>query len=301
VLLGAALVASRFVHYAALTTLFGLSLFPLYAEVRGADTRRPSGIWLTLSALAVPLSGLLWLCFSTAGMSGDMAAAYDPSAIATVVREMEFGKIWVARLALSGLALGLVLARPGSRLIPLLAGGLLASVALTGHAQMEEGADRLIHMAADGLHLLAAGVWLGALVAILAVARTPTGPDPAGDVALGRTLASFSKAGTLAVATLVGSGLVNAWFLVGSVPALASTAYGRLLVAKLGVFAAMLALAAANRWRLTPALLAPGDALAPGDLRRRLYRQVMVEQALGLLVLVIVAVLGTLDPANAAT
>jgi putative copper resistance protein D len=94
---------------------------------------------------------------------------------------------------------------------------------------------------------------------------------------------------------------VNAWFLVGSVPALASTAYGRLLVAKLGVFAAMLALAAANRWRLTPALLAPGDALAPGDLRRRLYRQVMVEQALGLLVLVIVAVLGTLDPANAAT
>ncbi len=293
-LLGAALATSRLAHYAALTTLFGLSLFPLYA---GAAPRSPPRTGLTLAAVAIPLSGLLWLGFSTASMSGDLAAAFDPAAIAMVVREMDFGKIWAARLGLSVLVLGLVLARPGTRLIPLLAGGLLASVALTGHAQMEEGTSRLIHMAADGLHLLAAGVWLGALVAIARLSK----PDASQDVALGRTLANFSQAGTLAVATLVGSGLVNAGFLVGSVPALVSTDYGRLLIAKLGLFAGMLALAAANRWRLTPALLAASAAPESDELRRRLRRQVLAEQALGLLVLAIVAVMGTMDPASSAT
>lgn len=47
---------------------------------------------------------------------------------------------------------------------------------------------------------------------------------------------------------------------MGNVGALFTTVYGWLLIAKLAVFATMLALAAANRFRLTPALeRADGD------------------------------------------
>ena len=45
--------------------------------------------------------------------------------------------------------------------------------------------------------------------------------------------------------------LANAWYLVGDVPALIGTDYGRLLLAKLALFAAMLVLAMANRWYLS--------------------------------------------------
>jgi copper resistance protein D len=51
------------------------------------------------------------------------------------------------------------------------------------------------------------------------------------------------------------------FYLVGSIPALVGTDYGRLLAAKVALFFAMVAVAAINRFRLTPGLvLAP----APG-------------------------------------
>ena len=63
----------------------------------------------------------------------------------------------------------------------------------------------------------------------------------------------FSTLGVASVAVLTASGLVNAWYQVGGVPGLVGTGYGRLLVAKLVLFAAMLGLAAINRGLATRA------------------------------------------------
>jgi putative copper resistance protein D len=60
---------------------------------------------------------------------------------------------------------------------------------------------------------------------------------------------------------------------------------------KLSLFAAMLGLAAINRWKITPAL-ERGDAAGPMHLKRSL----VLEMALGLGVVGIVALLGVLDP-----
>ena len=70
-----------------------------------------------------------------------------------------------------------------------------------------------------------------------------------------RVLEGFSVTGTVIVALVIGSGLVNSWMLVGpqNVLTLPATLYGQLLIAKILLFAIMLALAAANRFRLTPA------------------------------------------------
>jgi len=102
------------------------------------------------------------------------------------------------------------------------------------------------------------------------------------------------------VAALIASGLINAWFLVGSVGKLATTPYGQLLLLKLGLFFGMLALAALNRFHLVPSLVAAqenGESLASS--LRRLRWSVRGEQVLGLLIVLIVSELGTMQPAIA--
>lgn len=64
--------------------------------------------------------------------------------------------------------------------------------------------------------------------------------------------------GYIAVATLIGSGLVNSWFLVGTVSGLLETPYGQFLMAKLVLFAGMLALAVSNRFWIFPSLIKVG-------------------------------------------
>src|SRR5690606_38875937 len=82
-------------------------------------------------------------------------------------------------------------------------------------------------------------------------------------------LRTFSAMGPALIALLVLSGLVNAWILVGPdhIGDLVRTAYGRVLLAKLDRFVGMLLLAAANRYRHTPAV---ADGAPLGSVRRSL-------------------------------
>ncbi|HEY1430286.1 MAG TPA: CopD family protein, partial [Stellaceae bacterium] len=84
----------------------------------------------------------------------------------------------------------------------------------------------------------------------------------------------------------------------GSVPALVGTAYGRLLLAKIGLFIAMLLVAAVNLLRLTPRLAAPAGGTRNAVWRTvaRLQGNARIETALGLGVLAIVGALGILPP-----
>src|ERR1700680_2281826 len=109
-----------------------------------------------------------------------------------------------------------------------------------------------------------------------------------------RILLRFSSMGYVAVGTLIASGLINSWFLVGSVTSLLTTLYGQLLLAKLGLFGAMLALAAANRFWLVSRMIKTEDSGAPAVWLGRLRYHVLGEQFLGLMVLLAVSVLGTM-------
>jgi putative copper resistance protein D len=102
--------------------------------------------------------------------------------------------------------------------------------------------------------------------------------------------------GYVAVATLVGTGLVNSWYLVGNVTGLLETAYGRVLVTKLVLFVGMLALAVSNRFWIVP-LLARARTDRLSVWAARLRNHALCEQLLGLIVLLIVSVLGTMRPA----
>ncbi len=111
-----------------------------------------------------------------------------------------------------------------------------------------------------------------------------------------RCLVRFSSIGLVAVAVLVITGLVNAAFLVGDPAAAWTSDYGRVLLLKVALVAAMIAIAALNRLRWLPAL----DPARPGpDATAALAavsRNVLIEQGLALAVLAAAALLGTLAP-----
>ena len=108
----------------------------------------------------------------------------------------------------------------------------------------------------------------------------------------------FSTLGIVCVATLLLTGLVNSWYLVGSVSALTGTGYGQLLLCKLALFAAMVGIAAVNWSQLTPRLVQNADAPGAQRARRQLRRNAAIEAAMGAVIIAIVAVLGTLPPAS---
>jgi putative copper resistance protein D len=300
------LIIARFLHYAATATLAGVSFFPIYAYA-GAEpetlARWRKKLLLTAAVVAL-LSGLGWFAFAVANMSGALADLADSEVVLSVMRDTGFGIVWTVRMII---AVAVVVAATmqvssgsavGQDLITsFLAAGLLASLAGVGHSQIEEGWASVLHVTADAAHLLAAGAWLGGLAPLgfilLGYARTKPEADVDG------VLLRFSGMGYAAVATLVGTGLVNGWLLVGSVSGLFQTSYGRILLGKLVFFAGMLALATANRFWLVPGMEA-ARAAGPGGRemwRSRLRTHVLGEQALGLLVLLSVSVLGTIRPA----
>jgi putative copper resistance protein D len=101
----------------------------------------------------------------------------------------------------------------------------------------------------------------------------------------------FSSLGILAVGTLVSTGTINAWNLVGSVAALAETDYGQLLIAKVALFLVMLCFAAFNRQFITP-------RIALGETTKQLERNAFVEVTLGIVIIILVGALGTLAPGS---
>jgi len=101
------LILSRFVHYLAVSALFGIALFPLYSFPRRAvELSGPLTSWrgraLLTVAIGCLLTGILWLAFTTANMSGDLRAAIDPTALLTVTQATGFGHLWILRLGSHG-------------------------------------------------------------------------------------------------------------------------------------------------------------------------------------------------------
>ncbi len=87
------------------------------------------------------------------------------------------------------------------------------------------------------------------------------------------------------------TGIINSWNLLGGPRDLVTTDYGRLVLLKIGLFVAMVGIAAANRFHFTPQLPA-ASAL------RALQRNSLAETGLGLCVLLFVGALGTLSPSG---
>ncbi|NJC32613.1 putative copper resistance protein D [Sphingomonas jejuensis] len=296
-------IAARFLHYAALVLVFGAFAYASYGAGSASVTRRLGRLGLASSAMLL-LAAAAVLIATVAGLGGGFASLSDATLWSAVVTETDFGRVWSVRLVMAALLIAVAVVtwrrpvRALRRTGLLLAGGLVVTVALTGHATAQEGVAGLFHRTADAAHLLAAAVWLGALPPLLfLLAQDASGVRGDLETASAR-LVAFHSIGLAAVAVLVVSGAVNSWFLVESLDRLFTTTYGGILLAKLAVFATMIGLAASNRLRLVPALASSLTSGCDSErVRSRLRLHIRAELALGLLVLLAVAILGTIVPA----
>lgn len=291
----------RAIQYGAAALLFGLPAFLIYSA-RATKTvplawPRPALFW---AAVALALAAPAALVAQTAMMAGSLSEEIKPGSLGMMVTGMGLGMALAVRAATALLAVAAIaMIRPGPRLwwvSALLGLVVTASFAWTGHGAATEGPGHGLHLASDILHALSASLWVGALAAFVAlVVWRPRDPSVQ-DRALARALAGFASVGTFAVAVLVLTGLVNSAFLVGwsGLWTLTNTTYGRWLVVKLVLFGLMLGLAAVNRFRLTPVFEGAGPG--PRPVLAHLRRSLVVEFALAVAVLTVVAVMGTLAP-----
>ncbi len=302
-----ALVAARFLHFASLAAALGAAL-ALLGRDSGLRSLTALRAWarraLILSAALALTTAILLLGATAANLSGTPSGAWDSAMLSTIVQETEFGRVWVVRLTMAALLLGVaaLAVRRARRTAAdaasaLLALGLLASLALTGHAAVQGGAEGLTHRLANAVHLIAAGVWLGSLPPFLFMLRQGNSGEPANVALAAERLAAFHTIGLAAVLALGATGLVNSWFLVRTPANLLTTSYGLLLTAKLVLFAAMVALAADNRLRLVPNLRIRGSGEEAALAAQRVRASIGAEWLLGLLLLVAVALLGVMEPA----
>ena len=301
----AGLVASRLVHFSCAIILFGSALFVLYSGPTASRSERVARLLPNIvfaCAIGALLSGVAWFLFTAGNMNGALAGALDGETLSSVLWDTGFGRMWAARVVPMLLVVAMVWFRGASMLthrqivlLVVLAAALLASLAGVGHTRIHEGASAIVHTSADAVHLLAAGAWLGGLVPLgLVVAACRAKQLPSDEAVF--VLSRFSSMAYLAVAAIVASGSINAWFLIGALSALVGTSYGELLLLKLGLFGLMLCLAASNRFRLVPSL-AKAPIIGQSDLTLTLLRRhIVAEQILGILVVGIASLLGTLSP-----
>jgi putative copper resistance protein D len=304
-----AIIAARLLQFGSALVLFGSPLFYLYGfkgEAANWLPRRPG--WpniIVLSAAIVALLGAVWWVLTETAVIFSDPGAFDLNAVWTVLTGTSFGRaaFWRIGLIAASIAAGFLL-HPGrvSWITQAVLGGtIVASFAWTGHGVKDEGVSGLLHLSGDVLHLLTAAIWIGALVPlgflVLDSLRTQTERDARVTY---DALESFSGVGPAVVAVLALTGVINSWFLVGPEHLLGifTTTYGRLLLAKLIFFLAMLGLAAANRFQLSPrlafALQKSENATASLEALRRC---ILMETSLALLVLFVVSWMGTLEPA----
>lgn len=277
-------IIAKAVGYGAALLAMGGPLFVLVFRSSSNDVRQLARKVAVIAALI----GLAVLALRF----GIRAARISGMGLSGAVDPMMLGFVWDSPLGAAAIWRGagelLVVALLIRGIVGLsagLIGALLIAVSYTfvGHSL---GDPRWLLASLLTLHLLAAAFWIGALLPLRHAVGQPEGA---------RLLHRFGNVASLTVALLVVVGLIFAWLMTGAFSNLLSTAYGKTLLAKLGVVSGLMALAALNKWRFVPALASGTPAAVP-----HLRRSIQIEAIAVLLILMATATLTsiTTPPVN---
>ncbi|HET9658966.1 MAG TPA: copper resistance protein CopC [Thermomicrobiales bacterium] len=235
-------IAGKWLELIGLVLLTGLACFGL-VNGRALVAHRP--VVLVLPGIAIVGALLSFRAREVAVSGGSMLGGIYAGTFSDLLGST-YGQAWLVRLA--ALVVALVTAwllprYPEGRLIALLlaCGALgLASIAVSGHA----GAADPAWLAAlvDLIHLAAASVWLGGLLGLL-VTLSPAANTEADRLLLSRQGNRF----IVAVVIVVLAGVASAYWHIDGRRSLQHTDYGRTLLFKIAIVAAILGVAWYNR------------------------------------------------------
>lgn len=213
---------------------------PLSAAVHDASER-----WLArtlLASAAAVFATLLLRAWTHSAAVFGLPDAVSWDSLRTVVVTSRWGQGWRLQVAASLLMLVAALSirvdrRAGWIFAAVSMLMLVGSLPLLGHA-----AGHLFPTILHGVHVLAAGSWVGTLVIVATV--------PSADVVAlrPRLLRAFAPVATAGAGMLLVSGAVATWMYLGPVENLWRTDYGRLLALKMALVAGV-ALCGALNWR----------------------------------------------------
>jgi copper transport protein len=165
----------------------------------------------------------------------------------------------------------------------------LWGIAASGHAS--SATPRAPSILNAWLHLLSGAVWLGG-IGLLVLVWTPAmrlGGRPVRQAVARHVLPAFGRVALPAFVVVAATGVVSLITQLGHLDALWTTAYGRVLLIKIGLVGLVAVASTVHAWRLRPRLLREGE---PGaGVERRHWRLVRSEPVLGLGVVTAVAVL----------
>jgi copper transport protein len=247
---------------------------------------RPASLSLPLlaGALALAAAGLV------VSVAAERVRVGVP--LGELLRSSTGGKLLgqAAVLAVTAIVLA-ALARWPRRREPLALLGLGAAATMlvhvaSGHAAGSSSLGPL-NLLVQWVHLLAVGVWVGGFLWLLLGIRG-AGQEGEQVAAVGR----FSRMATVALGLVGLTGLARAVVEVGSWHGLVDTSFGRTLLVKTALVAGLVAIGAANRFRVLPALRAGRARL------RTLSGTVRAELAIAIPILVAAALLSELPPAE---
>ena len=266
---------------------------PMLAVARGraAATARTAAMVLGLVVLAR-------LYAQSYAMHGSARAAINLALLGTLLTHTVWGWGWLLQaVSVIGAIVGFTKAhraredngRREHRVIwaatAMAVVALAFTPALSGHAVSTPGWQGL-PILADGLHVLGAGGWLGSLLFVLVIG-IPAAlqlPDAQRGIMVAELVNAFSPVALVCAGLAATTGVFAAWLHLGTIPALWTTHYGRVLLLKLGVLSVVAGTGAYNWLTVKPRL---GDTAAVPHLRR----SATLELAVGAVVLLITAVL----------
>jgi len=175
--------------------------------------------------------------------------------------------------------------RPWPALL-VLALGALAGYSASSHAAAVDGRGWAV--LSDYVHLLAAGSWFGGLLLLpWMLWRERAISDPAARVAAWKLAKRYSYLASFSIFILTLTGLVNSLVQIPDLPSLWNTAYGRVLLLKLGVLGLTLPIALLNNRLLHGGRKSTAESAS----LRTLRRQALVESGVALGLMLTVAVL----------
>ncbi|WP_051684389.1 CopD family protein [Blastococcus sp. URHD0036] len=240
------------------TLLFAAVLLP-GAVLPGASRSavRAASRWALAWAATTVVQALL----TVSELVGVPPTALTAESVRTFLTHLPAGDAAVGTLAAAtavAVAAGRCAGSGGARLLLLIAGaGVVLPAVLTGHSAAAE--DHLLTTTTLAVHVVAASVWVGGLLAVLVHGR---GRDD-----LSRAAGRFSVVALGCAAAVGVSGLLAAWLVLSDGPGIGAglgSGYGLLLIGKTVALGALLAFGRQHRRRTLPDL---GEG-RPGAFRR---------------------------------
>lgn len=294
-----AYVAIRWLQYGALLVVIGAVAFALLvlprlqhasAAAQVVVMRRQAADVGVIATLLLGGTAILRLLAQSYALHGAPLMP-DPTLLGTLLRVTQWGRAWLLEAAAILVALvAFTLARRQRRgMWPVLGIAVVAlagSMALSGHAAAVPTLLPLA-IAADALHIIGAGGWLGSLVVLLLVGIPASLRTEGSDRwhTVSRLVNAFSSAALVCAALTAVTGVFAAWLHIASLTALWQTRYGQILLLKLAVLSLTVGVGFYNWRRVTPRL----DTVPAAT--RRLQRSAAAELGIGVIVILLTAVL----------